>query len=144
MSEPAVLVDTNVWSTVILPAGKHNQTPELLKWRGLLLGREVVIAAQTEAELLYGAYKASWGATRLLGLRQAIATTPTIPVTADVIEAFARLRTECRFVGHALQAKDHMGDAWIAATGIAHGFPLLTGDSIFGDTPGLTLLEDAS
>ena len=37
-----------------------------------------------------------------------------------------------------------MGDAWIAATGIAHGFPLLTGDSIFGDTPGLTLLEDAS
>lgn len=37
-----------------------------------------------------------------------------------------------------------MGDAWVAATAIAHDLPLLAGDRIYRDVPGLSLLEDTS
>lgn len=45
-------------------------------------------------------------------------------------------------MGHALHAKDHTGDRWIAATAIRWGLPLLSGDGIYRRAPGLNLLVE--
>lgn len=112
------------------------------RWRRLLLGRDVVVAAQTEAELRFGALKAGWQAERVAALEARLAKTPTLPVTADVIRSFAVVRAACVLIGHSLAAKEHTGDAWIAATSIAYELPLLSGDAVFKSVPGLRLLTE--
>jgi predicted nucleic acid-binding protein len=58
-------------------------------------------------------------------------------------DVFASARAECRRAGHALANKQHMGDAWIAATALAYGLPLLSGDRIYAGVEGLHLLRDS-
>ncbi len=135
-----VLLDTDVWSLAIFPRRTFSVQGE--RWRRVLLGRDVVVAAQTEAELRFGALTAGWKAERLAALEAGLATTPTLPVTADVIRTVAEVRAACRRVGHPLGAKHHMGDAWIAATAIACRVPLLSGDGVFNNAPGLWLLAE--
>lgn len=139
MPDSIVLVDTDVWSCTILT--QRDKDPRVASWRTLLLGMDVVVAAQTEAELRYGAILSSWGERRLRALEEALARTPTLPVAGAVIAAYARLRAECHATGHPLHAKEHMGDAWVAATAIAHDLPLLAGDQIYLAAPGLRRVE---
>ncbi len=63
-----------------------------------------------------------------------------MPVDERVIEAFVRITVHCRRIGHALAQKPHVADRWVAATAIAISRPLLAGDSIYIDAPGLELL----
>lgn len=67
--------------------------------------------------------------------------TLTISMDMKVLDAFVNLTVGCRTVGHALHAKDHTGDRWIAACAIAKGLPLLSGDGIYEDAPLLELLD---
>lgn len=46
-------------------------------------------------------------------------------------------------LGHPLQAKPNMGDAWIAATARAFRLPLLSADQVFRGVPNLELLPAA-
>lgn len=64
-----------------------------------------------------------------------------LPTTSAIVRAYADVRAECRAVGHPLHAKAHMGDAWIAATAVAYGLPLLSGDLLFEGVPRLRLLR---
>lgn len=59
----------------------------------------------------------------------------------EVLDAFVNLTVGCRAVGHALHAKDHTGDRWIAACAIAKDLPLLSGDAIYEDAPLLEQLD---
>jgi len=72
-------------------------------------------------------------------LEEAIAATTVLPVTDDLIDAVARLRYECRTIGHPPADRAHHGDLWIAATAIEAGVSLVTADNVFTDVPGLAL-----
>lgn len=143
MASQAVLLDTDVFSKLYVTPREiaEKQTPRVETWSELLTGRRIVISFQTRAELFAGALIAKWGDRRLSALRGQLDATPTVDVDHEVVEAFARLTAECRTVGHALAAKLHTGDRWVAACAIAKGLPLLAGDGIYANAPGLTLLE---
>lgn len=136
---PAVLVDTDVYSRAVLLTGKsrHNATA---RWTEALRGSRVVISFQTRAEILAGAQLRGWEPDRMARTRGQLDSTPMISVDAGVIEAYIHLTVACRRIGHGLHAKDHTGDRWIAACAIAKVLPLLSGDGVFTDAPGLTLL----
>lgn len=105
----------------------------------MLGGEESAISVVTVSELLHGVHRAS-GARRarrsafvehlLAGLQGIPITEPIARVHADV---WAQLAKRGDVIGaHAL---------WIAATAIAHGFSLATGNATeFGRVPGLQLL----
>lgn len=142
MADRLTLVDTDVFSKVVI--ARRDSDPHAASWRKLLTGRKLAIATQTEAEIRYGSLLAQWGEQRLDALEQSLRTIPTLPVTPSVIRSFATLRVACHRAGHPLAAKDHMGDAWIAATAIAYSLPLLSGDQIYQGVDGLRLLEEDS
>ena len=106
----------------------------------MLTGRRVLISFQTRSELLGGALVNQWGSRRLNDLRDILDQTPTIRADNEVIDAHAQLLAECRRTGHALHAKEHTGDRWIAACAIAKSAGLLAGDGIYQGAPNLTLL----
>lgn len=101
-----------------------------------------MIAFQTRAEVLSGAYLAGWGERRLEAARQQLDATPTVDEDAEVVDAYARLLADARSVGHPLgDTAQHVGDRWIAACAIAKGLPLLTGNrKHFAQAPALDLL----
>lgn len=143
MSEAAdaqiVVLDTDVWSAIYI----RRDVPESVRrWRDLLVGRTVVISTQTRAEVLSGIAAGNWGDRRRDQARRVLDDQATVPVTSDVIGAFANLFAECRRAGHPLHEKIHTGDRWVAATAVALGAPLLAGDRIYRGTPGLTLLGE--
>lgn len=140
MADDVVLIDTDVWSMVFTL--RKDRSPDVLAWRRLLLGRLPVIAAQTEAELRFGAEMRNWGPDRLAALESQLLKTPTLPVTSAVIQAFVTVKAGCQRAGHALGAKLHTGDAWVAATASAYDLPLLSGDGIYVGAPGITLLTE--
>lgn len=67
--------------------------------------------------------------------------TPTIRSDNQVVDAHADLTSACRRLGHALHAKHHTADRWVAASAIAKGAALLAGDGIYQNAPGLDLLS---
>jgi predicted nucleic acid-binding protein len=60
-----------------------------------------------------------------------------LPVDDRVAVAWAELRRALREAGRRLVGND----AWIAATAIAHGLPLVTQDDDYKDLPGLTVIR---
>jgi len=138
---PAV-VDTMVfsWSLAAQP------TEVSRRYAHHLVGRTLVLAAQTVAELRYGARARSWGEQRRTALEERIGRLPVAGVDDLLTTAYADLKDQCVRAGHALGQKLHDGDRWIAATAIRYGIPLVSHDGIFRNTPGLRLiteLEDA-
>lgn len=140
MLDDVVLVDTDVWSCVVRTI--RDRDPRVATWRRLLLGNQLVIAAQTEGELRYWGLSRQWGTERLAALEAHLARTPTVPVTTAVVKAFASIRATCKSRGKPLADKQHMGDAWVAATAVAYALPLLSGDAIYDGVEGLLMLSD--
>lgn len=56
---------------------------------------DIVIAAQTEGELRFGAAVGVWGTQPMAALESNLLHTPTLPVGAKVIRSFATLRAQC-------------------------------------------------
>ena len=110
-------------------------------WREGLIGRRVVIATQTLAEVRVGLRSGGLGSARSDAIAAALAATPVVPVTPDVVESFVTLSVEAKAAGHAIAAKIHTADRWVAATAIAIGAPLLSGDRVYRNAPRLRLLE---
>lgn len=140
VADDVVLVDTDVWSCVVLTP--RDRDPRVAGWRRLMLGKQVVISAQTEGEIRFGALSRGWGPAKIADLNANFGRTPTLPVTPETVLAFATLRAECKRLGHALADKQHMGDAWVAATAITYDLPLLAGDGIYHGAPNVRLLEE--
>ncbi len=74
-------------------------------------------------------------ATRLRTLQSALALDP-LPVDDTVADTWAELQVALRAAGRRLD----VNDAWIAATAIAHGLPLVTQDRDYQDVPGLDVV----
>ena len=112
-----------------------------------LVGRTLVLAAQTVAELRYGARARDWGEPRRKQLEERIARLRVAGVDDRLTVVYADLKDRCVRSGHALGQKLHDGDRWIAATAVRYDIPLVSHDRIFKDIPGLQLvteLEDIS
>ena len=107
-----LVVDTGVFSAALSRRRRvaFEQAVEKLG------GNQLFSAAQTVAELRYGALVAEWGEVRQNRLEAAISSTTVVPVTDRLLHRVAQLRFECRSVGHPLAAPPHTADLWIAAT----------------------------
>ncbi len=146
MAARAVLLDTDVFGALFVTprdiALKQGHPVE--SWADALIGYRVLISFQTRAEILFGVYYAGWGERRVNAARERLDATPTIDEDIDVVEAFARLSSECKRLGHALAEKMHTGDRWVAACAIAKELPLLARDGIYVNAPSLTLFGTSS
>lgn len=147
-----VVVDTDVLSTALIPNSRTAQRlsqpvnaltdrdREIIGWQAALTGTQVVLAAQTRAEVLFGIRAAGWGLAQANRFAGRLDRFTTYYPDLAVVDAWAALRAACKAAGHALADKHHMGDAWVAATAIALSVPLLAGDNIYTGAPGLVLL----
>lgn len=98
-----------------------------------------MLAAQTVAELRFGALWAGWGPARKAELEDRLARARVVPVDEDLVWEVAQLRVACRRAGHALADDRHANDLWIAATAVRYQLPLIAHDGVFRNTPGLGL-----
>lgn len=139
---PFVVLDTDVWSGIFVnrkarDAGFNEQVDDL---RTRIVGRSVTVATQTAAEVRAGVLMSPWGERRRQEVLDRLDATPVLPVSDAVVAAYAELTVDCKRAGHALQAKEHTGDRWIAATAIALEVPLCAVDHIYRAAPGLELI----
>jgi predicted nucleic acid-binding protein len=135
----ATVLDTDVFSLLFIR--RKPRDDRATDWRRKLAGYRVVIAFQTRAEILAGAHANGWSQQRLSRTREILDRTPTIGPDREVIDAYANLVAECRRLGHPLQEKVHTADRWIASCAIAKNVHLLSGDGVFGEAPGLSVLD---
>jgi predicted nucleic acid-binding protein len=134
----AVVVDTNVFGAALTRRGASLQR----LYAPHLAGRVLVLAAQTVAELRFGALLARWGEARQAALERRIGRARIAAVDEDLVWEVARLRVRCRRAGHALADDRHASDLWIAATAIRYRLALVAHDGVFRRTPGLNLLTE--
>lgn len=135
-----VVVDTMVISWLL----DERANPLADRYRALIGERPVILAFQTVMELRYGALRAEWGDLRRRRLERRIACLSVVQPHDELISVYARLRQDCRGIGHPLAGKIHDGDRWIAATAIRMGLPLVSHDAIFRAIPGLQLVSAAA
>ena len=133
-----MVVDTNVFSAVLGsdPMGLFSL------YQRHLSGKAILISFQTAAEVRYGALAAGWGSRRMAQLELKLSRAILVPPHEDLIIEAARLRHDCKKVGHGLQSGNHAGDLWIAATARLGDVPLVTHDKIFDGAPGLTVIRE--
>ena len=132
-----MVVDTGVFG-----AGLTARTAGLAEsYRHLLFGRQLIITVQTITELYFGAKKDEWGEARLRQLERRISMAVVAPCDDHLARTCADLRLACLRAGHPLADKVHANDLWIGAAAIRYDIPLVTGDHIFTDVPGLQVLK---
>ncbi|SRR6266508_4894336 len=134
---PAV-VDTMIFTWSL--AGQPTKVGQL--YQAHLVGRTLVLAAQTVAELRFWAHHRGWGDPRRKQLEERIAHLRVAAVDDRLTVVYADLKDQCLRNGHALGQKVHDGDRWIAATAVRYGIPLISHDQIFKDVPELELLTE--
>ena len=131
---PSVVVDTNVVSYI------YRQDRRAEPYLNDMVGRRAVISFQTYEELLYGALRSNWGERRRNELLDYVeANYEMIGYDRELVNASARLRAAASDRGRPLS----QADAWIAATAILLGCPLLSHDRDFGNSPELRLIRYA-
>lgn len=107
-----------------------------------VLGRRIAIAQQTVAEVRYGAVAADWGERRLEAVERLLHGSRVLPVDDETTWAYARLRHQCRALGHPLHQKQHAGGRADRAIAIRWHLPLVAHDAVFLDCPGVQLLTE--
>jgi tRNA(fMet)-specific endonuclease VapC len=128
-----IVLDTDVFSADL------SDTALIALYEPIVVGRPAFVSFQTVAELRYGAFRRGWGEAGLRKLDAKIASVEVVHSGDELVATYARLRTECVRVGHALGQREHDADRWIAATALRLGIPLVSNDRVFEGTPGLQL-----
>lgn len=111
-----VLVDTNILSY------RFKRHSLAYKYDQHIVGKQAFIAAQTVAEMRFGALNDNWGQKRKSSLEAFLAQFTTL-YPNDVI---CTLWAEVSDIGFRLGRPINAADAWIAATALALGAPLVT------------------
>jgi tRNA(fMet)-specific endonuclease VapC len=110
------------------------------RYRPHLDGRLLVISFMTLAELDQWALAHRWGEARKLRLESHLATFTVFPYDRGLCRWWALASVRARRAGRPIQPSD----AWIAATALLYGVPLIThnpGD--YAGVSGLTLITEA-
>jgi tRNA(fMet)-specific endonuclease VapC len=126
------LIDTNIVSYSM------KNHPLALRYRPHLSGYQLAISFMTVGELYAGAYAAKWGPRRMSAL----------DATVGGLLVLESDPPTCRLFGQVLAWRKAqpigIGDAWIAATALAHGLELVTHNpSDFQGIAGLTVITEA-
>ena len=138
-----VVLDTDVYSALYTdPERAERRGLPVTTWLEALAGDRVLISFQTRAEVLAGLRAGNWGDSRRQTALAKLDAVPTIPADREVIDSYAEVTSLCLRAGHALHAKVHAADRWVAACAVAKGLPLLSGDGIYQGAPGLSLLME--
>lgn len=130
----SLLVDTDVLS--FLEKGDTRGT----LYRPHLAGQKVAVSFMTVAELDQWALLHNWGANRRSALESELQRYVLIADDRDLCRWWAAVRVGCRRAGRSLE----VADAWIAATALYYGIPLVTHNpDHYAYVPGLTLISEA-
>lgn len=128
----AVLIDTDL----LVDLERGIGAPEVDR----LLGEEErAISVVTVSELLHGVHRATGArrARRSAFVEHLLAGLQAIPITEPVARVHAEIWVQLARRGHVIGAHD----LWIAATAIAHGLAVATGNDVeFRRVPGLRVL----
>ena len=132
MNDGRVIADTNVVSYLMkgTDLGKH--------YKPHLAGKVVGICFVTVAEMQYGAERAGWGEKRRQKLEEHLKNFVVLPYHNDIAKVYARVVVERERSGRTIS----WPDAWIAATALWHGIPLVSHDTDFSDIAGLQLVTE--
>ncbi len=130
----AVVVDTDVVSFLfknhLVAAG---YLPDLV-------GRTPMISFMTLAELDRWVLEARWGEKRVGHLRDFVQRFAVMPYTRALCGKWAEVTFSARAHGHPIQC----ADAWVAATAVLAGAPLITHNrSDYAGVPALTVISHA-
>jgi predicted nucleic acid-binding protein len=129
----AVVVDTDVVSYLF------KQDSRALLYQPHLQNRLVVISFMTVAELDRWVIERNWGAERRKKMEEHLRKFVVLPYDRNLCTKWAEVSDSARRNGREIQC----ADAWIAATAILHGVPLITNnrDDYIGVT-GLTIISE--
>ena len=88
-----------------------------------MVGHEAIVSFMTVAELEYGVRRRGWGEQRRKSLREYLDRNYVMyGVSREQVCAWARLTAEAQSQGRVISSSD----AWIAATAVVLGVPLVT------------------
>lgn len=110
------LIDTDIASFIF--KGSDYADPYL----PILSDQELALSFMTVAELFQWAILRQWGDRRLAQLEQYLSNYLVIPVDQSLCREWARIRSDRQRVGQPISPQD----AWIAATALRYGLPLVT------------------
>jgi tRNA(fMet)-specific endonuclease VapC len=126
-----VLVDTNVFSYI----HKNDTRAEL--YRKHLDGKRLALSFMTVAELYRWVVERKWGQKRIDDLRARLKRYVILPHDDETAWKYAEVRS---IPGHPIDP----GDAWIAASALRHGIPLVTHNrKHFEHVPGLVVISES-
>ena len=129
-----VIVDSDVVSYLF----KGDTRAEV--YRQHLRGKTLAISFMTVAELYQWAYVRNWGEQRLARLEERLRSYVVVPYDLDLCKQWARICADRQKLGKPISVQD----AWIAATALRHGCPLVTHNSAdFASITGLTIISEA-
>ncbi|MGK0617642.1 type II toxin-antitoxin system VapC family toxin [Meiothermus cerbereus] len=111
-----LLVDTNIISYA------YNEHSLWSVYQPILEGQQLLVAAQSVAELRFGALFKNWGERKRRRLEVLLSSFVVVHTDDEICTAWARVRSEALTKGRPIGA----GDAWIAATARALDIPLVT------------------
>lgn len=116
MNEDTLLLDTNIVSYLF------KNDSRILRYAGILEGKNYTISFMTAAELFQWAAIRKWGERRKMELEDALDGFIILPSDIEICRLWGNVRAMCRTAGRQISAQD----AWIAATAIRHRLPLVT------------------
>ncbi|MGV3616261.1 MAG: PIN domain-containing protein [Fimbriimonas sp.] len=126
-----VVVDSDVVSYLF------KQDTRAEAFRPLITGRLAVISFMTAAELYYWSDLHQWGTERRIRLDSHLRRFVIDPFDMALCQAWSSAMVSARRKGRPIQT----ADAWVAATALVHGLPLVTNNpSDFMGVDGLTVL----
>jgi predicted nucleic acid-binding protein len=127
-----VVVDTDVVSFLF------KNHPFSSRYEADLAGQTLVISFMTLAELDRWAIHAAWGEIRRKRLREYLEPFVVLPYHRALCTKWAEVTVAAEASGHRIEC----ADAWIAATALLHGLPLVTHNrNHYRGVPGLTLIS---
>jgi tRNA(fMet)-specific endonuclease VapC len=128
------VIDTDVWSYL------YKGRDEAKLYEPHLFGNLLVISFQTQAELLHGAIAANWGPSRRQHLESRLSKYVIEPSSDALSLSWAQAMDSARRNGRPIAA----ADAWIAATALHLGVPLITHNrNHFIGVDGLTVISES-
>lgn len=111
-----VLLDTNIISYLFKGDSRAHS------YETFLQGHRLAISFMTVAELFEWAMSRAWGEKRIARLEQTLETYVLIPIDVELCRQWGMVRAQRRAKGQTIAPQD----AWIAATALRHGLPLIT------------------